>query len=135
MRNQAEAPEGNRFTATPYSFTLKLKDRGDSKAARAKPSDALRLVWHDYPGEWFTQEPSSTGEAARRVETFARLLKSDVALVLVDGQKLLDYAGRWFKSSHPDSEMAGHIHLVVSRCPPRRSPASRSRASGSARRS
>ncbi len=32
-------------------------------------------------------------EAARRVETFTRLLKSDVALVLVDGQKLLDYAG------------------------------------------
>jgi hypothetical protein len=55
MRNQAEAPAGNRFAATPYSFTLKLKDPGDAKAAK--------------------------------------LLKSDVALVLVDGQKLLDHAG------------------------------------------
>ena len=60
---------------------------------KATPFDALRLVWHDYPGEWFTQEPSSTEEAARRVETFTKLLKSDVALVLVDGQKLLDHAG------------------------------------------
>jgi hypothetical protein len=93
MRNQAEAPGANRFTATPYSFTLKLKDPEDGKAAKAKPFNALRLVWHDYPGEWFTQEPSSTEEAARRVETFTRLLKSDVAMVLVDGQKLLDYAG------------------------------------------
>jgi len=59
MRNQAEAPEASRFTAAPYSFTLKLTDPGDGKAARAKPFDALRLVWHDYPGEWFTQEPSS----------------------------------------------------------------------------
>ena len=33
------------------------------------------------------------GEAARRVATFTKLMKSDVALVLVDGQKLLDYAG------------------------------------------
>ena len=93
MRNQAEAPKTNRFTATPYSFTLKLKDPGDAKAAKAKPFNALRLIWHDYPGEWFTEEPSSTEEAARRVETFTRLLKSDVALVLVDGQKLLDYEG------------------------------------------
>jgi hypothetical protein len=93
MRNRAEAPEASRFTATPYSFTLKLKDPGDGKAAKAKPFDALRLVWHDYPGEWFTEEPSSTGEAARRVGTFTRLLKSDVALVLIDGQKLLDHAG------------------------------------------
>jgi recombinational DNA repair ATPase RecF len=37
MRNQAEAPETNRFTATPYSFTLKLNDPGDGKAAKASP--------------------------------------------------------------------------------------------------
>ncbi len=94
MRNKAQAPEPNRFTATPYSFTLKLADPGDAKAAKARPFDALRLVWHDYPGEWWTQDPSSTEEAARRVATFTRLMKSDVALVLVDGQKLLDYAGQ-----------------------------------------
>ncbi|TVZ00190.1 ATP/GTP-binding protein [Trebonia kvetii] len=93
MRNQAKAPEANRFAATPYSFTLKVKEPGGGKAAKAKPFNALRLIWHDYPGEWFTEEPSSTEEATRRVATFTRLLKSDVALVLVDGQKLLDYAG------------------------------------------
>ena len=94
MRSQAEAPETNRFTATPYSFTLKLKDPGDGKAAKARAFNALRLVWHDYPGQWFTEEPSGAEEAARRVQTFTKLMKSDVALVLVDGQKLLDYAGQ-----------------------------------------
>ena len=93
MRNQAQTPETNRFAAPPYSFTLKLKDPGDSKAAKAEHFDALRLIWHDYPGQWFEEEPSSDEEATRRIETFGRLLKSDVALVLVDGQKLLDYAG------------------------------------------
>jgi len=93
MRNQAQAPQTTRFTATPYSFTIKPKGGGDAKAAKARPFSALRLVWHDYPGQWFEEEPSSDEEARRRVETFARLLKSDVALVLVDGQKLLDYAG------------------------------------------
>lgn len=93
MRNQAQVPESNRFIATPYSFTLKLRDPSDAKVAKARPFDALRLVWHDYPGEWFEQEPSSDEEAARRVGTFRALLKSDVAFVLVDGQKLLDHAG------------------------------------------
>ncbi len=93
MRNQAQAPETNRFTATPYSFTLKMNTPGDGKVAKAKLFDALRLVWHDYPGQWFEEEPSSDEEAARRIETFTTLLKSDVALVLVDGQKLLDHAG------------------------------------------
>ena len=93
MKNNARVPEPTRFAATPYSFTIKLKDQGDAKVAKGKPFDALRLVWHDYPGEWFEEEPSSEEEEQRRVDTFRLLLRSDVALVLVDGQKLLDYAG------------------------------------------
>lgn len=93
MKNQAKTPATTRFGATPYSFTIKLKDQGDAKAARARPFDALRLVWHDYPGEWFEQEPSGETEVERRLHTFRSLLRSDVALVLVDGQKLLDSAG------------------------------------------
>ena len=93
MKNSGQVPEHTKFAAIPYSFTIKLKDQGDTKAAKKRPFDALRLVWHDYPGEWFEEEPSSDGEAARRVETFRRLLGSHVAVVLVDGQKLLDYAG------------------------------------------
>ena len=40
-----------------------------------------------------TESPSSEEEANRRVDTFRSLLRSDVALLLVDGQKLLDYKG------------------------------------------
>ncbi len=91
MKNTAQAPEHNRFAATRYSFTLKPNDGDNPKKAR--PFNALRLVWHDYPGGWFEEDPSSDEEATRRIETFTKLLQSDVALVLVDGQKLLDYAG------------------------------------------
>ncbi len=55
--------------------------------------DALRLVWHDYPGEWFEQDVSGPEEHQRRVDAFRSLLGSDVALLLVDGQRLLDNAG------------------------------------------
>lgn len=93
MKNNARAPEPTRFAATPYSFTLKSKNQGGAKAAKARPFDALRFVWHDYPGEWFEEEPSSEEETKRRVDTFRSLLRSDVALILVDGQELLDHAG------------------------------------------
>ena len=79
---------------------MKLKG-GDNAAAKKRPFDALRLAWHDYPGEWFEESPSSEDEATRRVDTFRSLLRSDVAIILVDGQKLLDYKGeeeRYLKS-------------------------------------
>ena len=79
---------------------MKLKD-GNAKAHDAKQFDALHLVWHDYPGEWFDQDVSGPEEAQRRVDTFRSLLGSDVALLLVDGQRLLDNAGeeeRYLKS-------------------------------------
>lgn len=68
---------------------------------KARPVDYLRLVWHDYPGEWFEQDVSGPEEAQRRVDTFRSLLGSDVALLLVDGQLLLDNSGeeeRYLKS-------------------------------------
>lgn len=100
MRDSARLPAANRFSATSYSFSVKLKDGADS-ARKARPFDALRLVWHDYPGEWFEQDVSGPEEAQRRVDTFRSLLSSDVALLLVDGQRLLDNAGeeeRYLKS-------------------------------------
>ncbi len=93
MKNTAQAPDHTKFASTRYSFTLKPNGGDDAKAGRNLPFSALRLVWHDYPGEWFEEDPTSAEEATRRVETFTALLKSDVALLLVDGQKLLDYAG------------------------------------------
>lgn len=93
MRSSAEVPGGNRFKAVSYSFSIKLKKAAAAAAKEKLPFDALRVVWHDYPGEWFEQDPSSAEEGRRRIETFRSLLTSDVALVLVDGQKLLDNAG------------------------------------------
>ena len=100
MRDRATAPLQTRFEATTYYFSVKLKS-GDNPASKKRPFDALRLAWHDYPGEWFQESPSSEDEANRRVDTFRSLLRSDVALLLVDGQKLLDYKGeeqRYLKS-------------------------------------
>lgn len=100
MRDSARVPEATRFAASSYSFSVKLKE-GDSTAAKSRPFDAVRLVWHDYPGEWFEQDVSGPEEAQRRVDTFRSLLRSDVALLLVDGQRLLDNAGeeeRYLKS-------------------------------------
>ena len=93
MRRAGQTPQSNRFAAVPYSFTIKPKDGDGGRGAQTRQIGALRLVWHDYPGQWFEEEPSSDEEAKRRVETFKELLTSDVALILVDGQKLLDYAG------------------------------------------
>lgn len=93
MRNSARLPAHDRFSATSYSFSIKLKDGFDPKAMKSSPFDALRLVWHDYPGEWFEEDVSGPEEAQRRVDTFRSLLGSDVALLLVDGQRLLDNAG------------------------------------------
>lgn len=101
MRDSQTAPLQNRFRAVTYKFSLKLKESIDRQERKARPFDALSIVWHDYPGEWFEQEASGETEAARREETFRSLLSSDVALLLVDGQKLLDNAGqeeRYLKS-------------------------------------
>jgi hypothetical protein len=90
MRDHATAPAPTRFAGTTYYFSVKLKGGGYSKAKK-RPFDTMRLGWHDYPGEWFEESPSSEEEANRRVDAFRSLLRSDVAILLVDGQKLLDY--------------------------------------------
>lgn len=100
MRDEARAPDLTRFAATSYAFSIKLKDPPTPKTSKTQPFHALRLVWHDYPGDWFEQGASGE-EARRRVDTFRSLLGSDVALLLVDGQRLLDHAGeeeRYLKS-------------------------------------
>lgn len=93
MRNAVRLPVPNRFSATSYSFSVKLKEGADADAMKTQPFHAMRLVWHDYPGEWFEEDVSGPEEAQRRVDTFRALLSSDVALLLVDGQRLLDNSG------------------------------------------
>lgn len=100
MRDESRVPAQNRFGATSYEFEIRLKKQFANDASRA-PFDALRLIWHDYPGEWFEQDVDGEEEAKRRIEAFRSLLGSDVALILVDGQKLRDQAGheeRYLKS-------------------------------------
>lgn len=100
MRNSATLPDQTQFNSTSYSFSIKLRDVGNGKQ-KSKPFDALRLTWHDYPGEWFEQDVSGPEEAARRIDTFRSLLGSDVAMILVDSQRLIDNAGeeeRYLKS-------------------------------------
>lgn len=99
MKNSAALPMTDHFSATSYAFSIKRKPKMAVGAKKAP--EELRLVWHDYPGEWFEQEPNGEVEAERRIDTFRALLGSDVALVLVDSQKLLDNAGeeaRYLKS-------------------------------------
>lgn len=100
MKNSAQTPMQTRFANTTYDFSVKLK-AGDSEEEEKRPFDELHLAWHDYPGEWFEDDPRSEEEAQRRIDTFRTLLSSDVALLLVDGQKLLDHRGeeeRYLKS-------------------------------------
>lgn len=92
MRDNARAPMSNHFDNITYDFSVKLKT-GESDEEKTRPFDELRLTWHDYPGEWFQDDPSSEEENLRRIDTFKTLLSSDVALLLVDGQKLLDHRG------------------------------------------
>lgn len=93
MRDSARLPQPTRFNASSYAFSVKLKNSNGSRASATPAFDVLRLVWHDYPGEWFEQDVSGPEEARRRVDTFRSLLGSDVAVLLVDGQRLLDNAG------------------------------------------
>lgn len=101
MRDSSRLPGVTRFAATSYRFTIRMKVAPGAKNQRSRPADTLRLVWHDYPGEWFEQEMSGPEEARRRIDTFRSLLRSDVALLLVDGQRLVDNVGeeeRYLKS-------------------------------------
>ena len=93
MKNSASLPMANRLKSTSYSFSVKRKKRPGTKWKKVKQAEDLRLIWHDYPGEWFEQDPNGPVEAARRVETFKSLLSSDVALLLVDAQRLKDNSG------------------------------------------
>src|SRR5664280_2509345 len=100
MKNSARRPETTRFASTSYAFSVTLRDQS-VKANSPKSFDSLRLVWHDYPGQWWEEDAGEPEVAQRRVATFKSLLASDVALLLVDGQRLLDNAGeeeRYLKS-------------------------------------
>ncbi|WP_075725926.1 TRAFAC clade GTPase domain-containing protein [Corynebacterium aquilae] len=90
MRDLNSAPLATKFKKTSYSFALKPRLDDAELAGRFKP---VTLVWHDYPGEWFTESPSGPEEESRRKQAFVDLLQSDVALLTIDAQKLLEHQG------------------------------------------
>ena len=101
MKKEGKLPPATRFAGKSYSFLVNLKTAPPAASARSNAFDALRLVWHDYPGEWFEQDVSGSEESQRRLQTFHNLLSSDVAILAVDGQRLVDNAGqeeRYLKS-------------------------------------
>lgn len=93
MKDKAEVPLSNRHRADTYEFSLQLARAQGGGGGKPQHFDAVKLFWHDYPGEWFEQDVNGETEAERRVELFRKLLVSDVALLLVDGQKLRENAG------------------------------------------
>lgn len=90
MKDYDRVPDTTRFDSTSYTFSIKMKSQ---QPKRGHQFDALRLVWHDYPGQWFEQDVSGEEEERRRVDTFRALLGSDVAFLLVDAQRILDNEG------------------------------------------
>lgn len=80
-----------RLESRKYSFTIRLKTGSDGVS-----KDAAHLVWHDYPGGWWTE--TRTGEEQKdKEQTFLSLMSSDVALFLVDGDKLKESGDRYLK--------------------------------------
>jgi len=78
--------EANRLHSTRYEFSVRPATR------EKKSKNAIRLVWHDYPGEWLTETHLGVQNKEKN-ETFERLVKADVAYFLVDAQKLKDAGG------------------------------------------
>lgn len=93
MENSGQVPPANRFRAEPYRFSVSLTHPPDAATKRSMPFEAMQVVWHDYPGEWFERSVSGAEEERRRIEAFRELLVSDIAVVLVDGQKIAENAG------------------------------------------
>lgn len=101
MKQEDAVPGTNRFKSTTFNFQIDPKDTETTKAVKRRPFNSIRLVWHDYPGEWFENSPSNPTEEQRRIDTFRSLLSSNVALILIDAQQLAEYPGeesRYLKS-------------------------------------
>lgn len=90
MKEDCKVPLSNRFKSNKTVFLLKQKGTPLKMASNV---EQLRLTWFDYPGEWFEGGATTDSERKDKAQTFRELLGADVALFLVDGQKLRDYEG------------------------------------------
>ncbi|WP_047240067.1 TRAFAC clade GTPase domain-containing protein [Corynebacterium epidermidicanis] len=90
MKEDHKVPQLTRFASVQTEFKLKQKGLGLKELAK---TDSVRLTWWDYPGDWFERGTSTESERQDKAQTFRKLLGSDVALFLVDGQRLQEYVG------------------------------------------
>lgn len=94
MKESAVRPPANRIKSITYAFSIRAKKwEQRKKSAVPAPFNALRLVWHDYPGEWFEESPQTPTEQQNRIDAFKALLSADVALVLIDAEQLVANRG------------------------------------------
>ncbi|WP_204138053.1 GTPase domain-containing protein [Halomicronema sp. CCY15110] len=80
-------PETTRYQYHSFKFTITVKDL-------ERPAGSI--VWHDYPGEWWTENKKEV-EARRKLEAFRSLLESDIAFFLCDGQSLKNEGGKYIR--------------------------------------
>lgn len=61
-----------------YAFGLKV---------HGLPEAGLRIIWYDYPGGWWERTPKDESEKQARRDALAKLLTSQVGVLLVDGMR------------------------------------------------
>lgn len=74
---KGEFPPGTE-TFEEYHFNFKVHGLTD-------PS--FKIVWYDYPGGWWEENPKDEEEKFVRREAFKNLLQSHVGILLVDGEQ------------------------------------------------
>lgn len=80
-------PPATRHSHEAVEFKIKVRDMSSSPG---------KLVWHDYPGGWWSGTYQDT-EGQRKIEAFKTLLQSDVAIFLCDGAELHKHGGKYLK--------------------------------------
>lgn len=84
-----------RLTSRKFSFQIRMVAPKNERNVSAE-KECARLVWHDYPGEWWTETQAGKQQQDKE-ETFLSLMSSDVALFLVDGAKLKESGDKYLK--------------------------------------
>lgn len=91
-------PPPTRYESCTFKFNIYVRGLANSAGS---------LVWHDYPGEWWT-ETKTEAEHNEKIKAFRTLLQSDIAFFLCDAQRLEDdgpkYIRRLFKNFRDEIE-------------------------------
>ena len=88
MRDSDRAPAATRFQNTSYEFAISIDQPAAPEDNKVPPGKQMSLIWLDYPGEWLEETPATPKEKRRQAETLKALMGSDVALLLIDADRL-----------------------------------------------